>query len=107
MFNKKGLVGQLLIFVVVTAIASGFIFAVYKSGNQTAAEVFYNDDLRSVSLVADAVISSPGCFLHAETDNQFQPPKIVAGKGTLDWDKITATSASANTHTWTPARPAP
>lgn len=88
MKNNKGLIGQLLIFVVVVAISSGFIFAIYKSGNQTAAEVFFNDDLRSVSILADAIVNSPNCLLYTENDTSFQPPKIVASRGTVDWEKI-------------------
>ncbi len=86
--NKKGLVGELLIFLVVMTIAAGFIYVVYLSGNQTAAEVYFKDDLRSVSLVADGIINTPNCLLYTEKDLLFQPPKTVSNRNTIDWQKV-------------------
>ena len=91
--NNKGLIGQLLIFIVVVAISAGFIFAMYKSGNQTAGEVFFNDDLRSVSMIASAVVDSPNCLLYTEQDTASQPPRVLSTSGVIDWDKITPEKA--------------
>src|SRR3989338_1720776 len=86
--NNRGLVGELLIFLVVVTIATGFIYVVYLSGNQTAAEVYFKDDLRSVSLIADAVINTPNCLLYVEKDILFQPPKTISNRNTIDWQKV-------------------
>ncbi|HIJ98188.1 TPA: hypothetical protein H1012_00045 [archaeon] len=88
MRSNKGFVGELIIFVAVAAIAAGFVYTVYLSGNQTAAEVYFSDDLRSISLVADAVVNSPNCLLYTEKDLLFQPPKISSTRGIIDSTKI-------------------
>ncbi len=89
MKNNKGIAGQLLIFVIVVAIAAGFVYFIYKSGNQIAAEAYFNDDLSSISLIANAVVNSPSCLLYTEAYTPAKgSPFFLFNRWVIDWSKI-------------------
>ncbi len=87
MKNTKAQVGQILIFVAVVALSAGFVYAVYITGNQLAAEIFFKDDQSSFSLVSDAVVNSPSCLLRTETKDVASEKILAARRGVIDWNK--------------------